>query len=204
MSTRTARFQKFPVSCIAAFVALVSYLTTMDRGVDFHDYGDFQTVPYILGIPYPTGYPGFVLLGWLWSHTFLIGDVAFRLNLFSVIVSAISAFVIAQIALETGCSRYSSLGAALLFAGGFSAWSHSGMASPHVLGELCVFAALLFPVRARGGSASQAETQTAIILCGVSFAIDSTTLLCVPGIMVVLFPRVWLAPQAKRLWFCER
>jgi hypothetical protein len=52
----------------------------MDRGVDFHDYGDFQTVPYILGIPYPTGYPGFVLLGWLWSHTFLIGDVAFRLR----------------------------------------------------------------------------------------------------------------------------
>ena len=62
---------------LAAFVApLGLYLASLRGSVSFWDTADLQTVPYILGIPYPTGFPGYVLAGWLWSHLFVLGPVA--------------------------------------------------------------------------------------------------------------------------------
>jgi len=60
---------------VAFVVPLGVYLASLRGDVSFWDTADLQTVPYILGIPYPTGFPGYVLLGWLWSHGFAIGSV---------------------------------------------------------------------------------------------------------------------------------
>jgi hypothetical protein len=54
------------------------------------DAGEFQFVPYILGIAHPTGYPLYLLLGWAWSHILPVGDVAYRLNLFSAFWASIA------------------------------------------------------------------------------------------------------------------
>ena len=59
------------------------YLATLATTVLFADGGEFQFAPYILGIVHPTGYPLFLLLGWAWSHLLPIGEVAYRMNLFS-------------------------------------------------------------------------------------------------------------------------
>lgn len=198
-STGTSGFTVLSLS--ASILALVAYALTMDRGVDFHDYGDFQTVPFILGIPYPTGYPGFVLFGWIWSHGILVGDVAFTMNLLSVFASAGSVFVIAQIARESGCGWFAGTVAALLFAGGFSTWSHAGIGSPHVLGELCIFAALLFAVRARRSFATARNVQYSLVAGGLALAFDNTTLLCLPGVAVVLYPYVRPVFRANEVRF---
>ena len=50
------------------------------------DGGEFQFVPYLLGVAHPTGYPLYTLLGWLWSHLLPVGDVAYRMNLFSALL----------------------------------------------------------------------------------------------------------------------
>ncbi len=55
----------------------------MRRSVDYWDTGEMQTVPWILGIAHPTGFPAFVLGGFLFSHLVPIGSVAFRMSLFS-------------------------------------------------------------------------------------------------------------------------
>jgi hypothetical protein len=54
------------------------------------DGGEFQFVPYLLGLAHPTGYPLYSLLGWAWSHLLWVGDVAYRMNLFSAFCAALA------------------------------------------------------------------------------------------------------------------
>ncbi|NIO71864.1 MAG: DUF2723 domain-containing protein, partial [Anaerolineae bacterium] len=42
------------------------------------------------GIAHPTGYPLYTMLGWLWSHVLPLGDVAYRMNLFSALWAAVA------------------------------------------------------------------------------------------------------------------
>ena len=76
---------------LAFALPLSAYVATLVPGVDFWDTGELQTVPYILGIAHPTGFPLYVLCGWLWSHLVVVGTVAYRMNLLSAFAVAISA-----------------------------------------------------------------------------------------------------------------
>lgn len=69
--------------------AFVLYLRTMPPTVLDGDNGEFQYMAYILGVPHASGYPLYILLGKLF--TFLpFGDVAFRVNLLSVVTTALA------------------------------------------------------------------------------------------------------------------
>src|SRR5207247_3880947 len=52
------------------------------------DSGELVTAVHILGIPHPTGYPLYVLLGKLWTLLFPVGSVAWRMSLFSAACAA--------------------------------------------------------------------------------------------------------------------
>ena len=55
-------------------------------GVAFWDTGELQTVGPLLGTAHPTGFPTYVLLGWLASVVLQpFGDPAFRMNLLSAL-----------------------------------------------------------------------------------------------------------------------
>ena len=78
-------------------VAFVLYLRTLLPGIAFGDWGEMQTVPHVLGVAHPTGYPTYILIAWL-AELLPIGSVAFRANLLSaVFVSA----ALATVALTT-------------------------------------------------------------------------------------------------------
>jgi hypothetical protein len=70
-------------------VALLVYLRTLLPGMAFDDWGEMQTVPHVLGVAHPTGYPTYVLLAWAWSWL-PIGEVAFRANLLSAVCVALA------------------------------------------------------------------------------------------------------------------
>jgi len=83
-------------SLVASLVGLGSfmlYVLTLSPGVEGGDPGEFQFVPYILGIPHQTGYPLYVLLGKLWS-SLPLGSVAYRMNLFSALFGAFTVCLI--------------------------------------------------------------------------------------------------------------
>lgn len=78
-----------------ALCAFAIYLATLAPGLTWAhegaDGGDLIAAAYTLGIPHPTGYPLYVLLGKLFS--FLpVGNVAFRLNLMSASCAALAVF----------------------------------------------------------------------------------------------------------------
>jgi hypothetical protein len=54
------------------------------------DGGEFQFVPWLPGLAHPTGYPLYVLLGWLWTHLLPLGEVAWRMNLLSAMLAALA------------------------------------------------------------------------------------------------------------------
>lgn len=73
-----------------ALAAFLLYLSTLAPTVLEADGGEFQFVPWLPGIAHPTGYPLYVLLGWLWTHLLPVGEVAWRMNLLSAVLAAIA------------------------------------------------------------------------------------------------------------------
>src|SRR2546428_12590155 len=58
------------------------------RTIYVGDSGELVTAVHLLGIPHPSGYPLYVLLGKLWTLLIPLGSVAFRMSLFSAACAA--------------------------------------------------------------------------------------------------------------------
>src|SRR5438552_16007378 len=67
--------------------AAALYVRTLAPSVMPGDYAEFQMCAAVLGVPHPTGYPLYVLLGKLFT-LLPAGDVAYRVNLSSAIYMA--------------------------------------------------------------------------------------------------------------------
>lgn len=165
-------------------------LGSIRTSVGFWDTGDLQTVAWIAGIPYPTGYPGYVLVGWLWTHAIPVGEVAARLNALSALSIAAAAGILAALASELEVSPPFAVLGAWLFAFANVVWSRGTYADVHPLGFALALGALALAVRwARRG---ERRALVAAILCGgAALAVDNTTLLTLAGGLLIAFSRAW-------------
>lgn len=117
------------------------YVWTLDPVVGDWDVAEMQTVPYIMGIAHTTGYPTFILLGWLFSHVFAIGAVAWRINLLCALYLAAACWAISAIQVRIGVRPAIALLVTLLFASGPIVWWHALRAD--VLSLAVLFATLI-------------------------------------------------------------
>ena len=79
---------------LVALVAFGAAWLALMPGVAFWDTGELQAVAPLLGTAHPTGFPTYVLLGWLASVVLQpFGEPAFRMNLFSALCLAVAAGV---------------------------------------------------------------------------------------------------------------
>ena len=82
---------------IAGIIFLVSffvYYDTMAPTVSFWDCGEFIATSYTLGVPHPPGSPLFLIIGRIFSMIPFSPDIAFRVNLISVLVSALAVMLL--------------------------------------------------------------------------------------------------------------
>ena len=82
---------------IAGIVFLVSFLVyydTMAPTVSFWDCGEFIATAHTLGVPHPPGSPLFLIIGRIFSMIPFSPDIAFRVNLISVLVSALAVMLL--------------------------------------------------------------------------------------------------------------
>jgi hypothetical protein len=77
------------VAIAVAGVSLGFFVPTLLPGIAFGDWGEMQTVPHVLGIAHPTGYPTYILLAAM-VEAIPVGAVAFRGNLLSAILIALA------------------------------------------------------------------------------------------------------------------
>src|SRR3954454_23607172 len=93
-----------PIELAAAMVfvlAFAVYVKTLLPGVSVGDWAEMQWIPAQLGIPHPTGYPLYVLLGKAFSLV-PIGSLGFRAELLSAVAAAGSAATAVLIAGRLG------------------------------------------------------------------------------------------------------
>jgi hypothetical protein len=140
-----------------ALAALGLYISTLAPTVLEADAGEFQFVPWLPGIAHPTGYPLYILLGWLWTHLLPVGEVAWRMNLLSALFAAITVgltYAVARRLLDTtwpGTPNPARMSAAALAAGIFTVtptfWSQAIIAEVYALHALFVATILWLVLR---------------------------------------------------------
>ncbi len=85
MSTRHHRLTDPLIALGVGLAAFALYLRTLAPGLLWGDSAEFQFAAWLGGFAHPTGYPLYLMLGWLWTHLLPLGDPAWRMNLFSAL-----------------------------------------------------------------------------------------------------------------------
>jgi 4-amino-4-deoxy-L-arabinose transferase-like glycosyltransferase len=204
-------------------IVLVNAWSGLMPGVGFWDTGEFQTVLPIMGTAHPTGYPTYVLLGWLVNLLLTpIGEPAFRINVLSLLAVAVAAAATVAIVRRLTDSTIVGIAAGLGLATTPFVWQNATRADPHPI-HLAFVALLLLALvswaRAREGlgkdpaiaeanaaEAAQSERRAdrwlvlAAVLFGLAAGNHSLTLLLVPPIglyVLAVEPGIW---RRWRLW----
>jgi hypothetical protein len=86
-------FNKYIFAFLAAIICLVLYVLTLQPGVTFMDSGELGGAIYTFGIPHPTGYPLYLLIGYIVSNLPIGDSPIYRLNLLSALFSSAAVFV---------------------------------------------------------------------------------------------------------------
>ncbi|MEW5990071.1 MAG: DUF2723 domain-containing protein [Chloroflexota bacterium] len=112
-------------------------------GVGYWDTGEFQTVAPILGTAHPTGYPTYVILGFLVNIALTpIGEPAFRMNVLSLLCVAVAAAAAVRLTIRLTGSTPIGVAVGLALATTPIAWGIATRADPHAL-HLAFVAVLL-------------------------------------------------------------
>ena len=178
------------------------YLQTMATTVEFIDSGELATVPYLLGIAHPTGYPLWTLIGHIFSSLPLASEVVVRMNIFSALLASTAAvamyylmlFILRRERDEDDLREalipaiFSSL--ALAFSKTF--WDQSTSIEVYALHLLLLIAVILFFLRA---VFYLIDTQVVdqrlwwlfAFTLGLSFTNHLTTVLLAPAFLVLYF-----------------
>ncbi len=166
------------------------YFTTLAPTVLEADAGEFQFVPWLPGIAHPTGYPFYILLGWVWTHILAVGEVAWRMNLLSAILAAIAVgmtYAVARRLLDIVLS-HTPVSARILTAAISAAtfavtptfWSQAIIAEVYALHTLFVVTILWLVVQHK-------RPWSGILLAfvfGLGLTHHSTTILLLPGLVL--------------------
>jgi hypothetical protein len=116
------------------------YVRTLLPGIAFADWGEMQTVPHVLGVAHPTGYPTYIVLAWL-AQLPPLGSVAFRANLLSAVLMSGAIATVVAILLRLGIRPAIAAAAALALGAIPTVWAAATVAEVNPLHLL--FVALL-------------------------------------------------------------
>lgn len=145
------------------------YLASMSSLPDGWDTGEMQTVPYMLGITHPTGFPLFVLTGWLFSHVVAVSTVAWRMNFFCALATLVAVLSVRTLAIGFGANRYVASLAAIVFALTGSVWAHAIHADVQALAVAFIMTSLVALQRALAErSAWWLTVSAALVGCGIA------------------------------------
>ena len=197
----------------AVGVGLIAFglcLWRLMPGLGFWDTAEFQMVLPVMGTAHPTGYPTYVLLGWLASLVLTpFGEPAFRINLLSAILVGVGAGLTVDIVRRLTSSLALGIVAGIGIALTPIVWSIGTHADPHALHFALLALILWLLVRwdqSRQGSLLDPDVQpderrradrwliAAAVVTGISTGNHSLTLLLGPPIILFVFA---VAPEIR-------
>ncbi|HYL41084.1 MAG TPA: DUF2723 domain-containing protein, partial [Candidatus Binatus sp.] len=127
-----ARVAPVAGAALVGLVVVVNAWSGVMPGVGFWDTGEFQTVLPILGTAHPTGYPTYVILGFLANLLLTpLGEPAFRMNVLSLLAVAAAAGLAVELVRRLTGSLAIGAAAGLGLALTPIAWANATRADPH-------------------------------------------------------------------------
>ena len=137
MSYATPRSETLAAAGLAALLFIV-YAAGASRTIYVGDSGELTTAVYLLGIPHPSGYPLYVMLGKLWTLLVPVGSIAFRMSLFSAACAAVACGALYRFCRWLGLHVVAATTSALLLAFGPSFWSQANIQRVYALNAVFV------------------------------------------------------------------
>jgi hypothetical protein len=173
---------------IAGFLSFALGVIHLLPGVAFWDTGEMQTVAPVFGTAHPTGYPAYVILGWVASILLQpIGEPALRMNVLSAILLGGATACTTLLCIRLSGRPLLGFAGGLVFAVMPEAWYLATHADGHAL-HVFLLGLLLLLLVAWGDRWRAGEPGTdrwlvaAAIVFGVSLGNQALTVLLVPGI----------------------
>lgn len=135
------------VAAALAIAAFLVYAAGACRTIYVGDSGELVAAVHTLGIPHPSGYPLYVLLGKLWTLLLPLGSVACRMSLFSALCAALAVGLVYRIGRAVEVGRPAAAAAAVAFAASPSFWGEANVQRVYALNAFFVALATLLAVR---------------------------------------------------------
>ena len=145
------------------------------------DSEEFQYVAYTLGIAHATGYPLYLILGKIFTTLVPIGNVAYRMNALSAILTALAAVFVYLNAYLLTQRQLAAIATTALFATNTAVWRQAGVASVGPL-NLLVLSALVYALLL--WHARRAPLTIAAFIFGLGLAHHRTVLFVAPAIAI--------------------
>ena len=172
------------VPAAAGAAAFSLYYISCPPGVGVWDTAEFQTVVWIAGIPHPTGFPAFLITGWLFTHLLPFGNPAWRLSIMAAFATALACGVLVASLRRFGVGHAVALITGALFAVSEVIWIHATRAAVESLvllfGSLAVANAIVWVHERR-----QRALVSSSLFLGLAIATHPVALWYIPGFLVL-------------------
>ena len=180
---------------VAGALAFAVYLVGLAPTVGGGDSAELATVIHGLGVPHPTGYPLFVLIGKGFCTLLAWGDTAWKLHLLCAIYGAFAVGLLAACAVRVGA--HPALAAAAALAAGLlpASWHAATTLEVYTL-HLLIQAGLLYAWLRWEGKGGRTSPWLLALLLGIGLAHHRMVLLLVPamGLATLRHTRRWASP----------
>jgi hypothetical protein len=186
MEPKTPGFGRaIPVAATTIVLAIL-YVRSLQPYVGFWDTGEMQTVPYILGVAHPTGYPTVILMGWAFTHLFAFGNVAWRMNLCCGLCYVATAGSLTWSSMRAGAHAIVAIALGIAYGTLPLIWTHATYAD--VFAPTALLAAVTIAALERAMvTASARALRLAGGALGLALGTHLTTLWLIPGALVAVF-----------------
>ena len=172
------------IALAVAALALILYGRTAAPGLLPGDGGEFQTLTYLLGSTHPTGYPVYLVLARLFT-LLPLGELAYRVNLFSAVMGALTVSGIYLCGRLLSGYRAVAAAGALALTVSPTLWSQALIAEVYTAGA-AFFIFILFALLLWDKSSSNKPLLAAALLGGMSLGVHMSVALLAPAVLLFL------------------
>ncbi len=173
------------ISLVLFVVVLSIYIYTAAPSVYDGDSGDLTVAVNVMGLPYPTGFPLYIILGKIFTTLIPVGSLDFRLNVFSAFCAAAIVALMYFVFKNLGIKRFIAIIGCLTLAFSKTLWSHAGAARVYSLNGL-IFVILLLLIIKWFNSRERKYLYLFALLLGVGFGVHISIVFTAAMFLVVL------------------
>lgn len=195
---------------LAGLIPFLGYRLSMAPTINWGDSPELASACHTLGVPHPTGYPLYILIGKIFT-LLRFGEPAFMTNLMSVTAAALACMVLYLIIfriLDTVFKPYrfpalTALLGAWLFGGQFLLWEQATQTEVYTLSILLQSLLLLAAVHwlTEKDAAKKDNWFILTVFClGLSFGCHMTTIIFIPALLWWLVSDHKSIPRRPMVW----